>query len=57
MYGAVNANYGRPKPNKNKNIVAWVKAQQNNNSKKNRLFIVNPITRKVWNPRNVKIVE
>lgn len=57
MYGAVNKNYGQPKPNTIKNIVAWVKAQQNNNSKKNRIFIVQPLTRKVYTARNVKIVQ
>jgi len=57
MYGTVAQNYGRPKPNRNTNIVAWVKGQQKNNSRKNLIFIVNPFTRKVWSVRNVKIVS
>lgn len=57
MYGAVRQNYGQPKPNRNTNIIAWVKAQQKNNSRKNLAFIVNPLTRQVWTVRNVKIVN
>ena len=53
MYGAINQTYGRPKTT---NIVAWVKAQQANNSRKNLIFIVNPMTRKVYRVGNVKII-
>lgn len=56
MYGAINQTYGRPTPNKNKNIVSWIKAQKANNSRKNLIFIVNPITRKVYTAGNVRII-
>lgn len=57
MYGAVRQNYGQPKRNRNTNIVAWVKAQQANNSRKNLVFIVNPLTKRAWTVRNVKIIN
>jgi hypothetical protein len=57
MYGAVHANYGRPKPNQNPNIVVWVVAQQKNATKQNRKFIVNPLTLKRWTVKNVTIVN
>lgn len=54
MFGTIRNNYGRP--SKNVNIVQWVKNQQKNNSKKNLIFIVNPLSKKVWTVGNVKIV-